>query len=138
MVCASFRVFPDDRLLATTSADATTRLWETASGRFLGALRGQTIGVSGACFSPDGRTLATTGGDRTLTLWHVASRQEMLTLHWEGTFPAEPWFSPDGDALGVGAPMFYNVSGAVQIWRAPSLRQIERVKGMDVGLVQRR
>ena len=60
---------PDGRLLATTSADKTARVWDPATGEHLRTLAGHEGGVWGVAFSPDGRLLATTSDDRTTRLW---------------------------------------------------------------------
>jgi WD40 repeat protein len=114
---------PDDRILATSSADA--KLWRAATGERIATLRSQTIGVTFLSFSPDGRTLATAGMDNTVTLWHVASLQELFTFHWEGKFLGRLFFSPDGNTLAAGALLFDGPGGRAQLWRAPSLTEID-------------
>ncbi|MGH2941395.1 MAG: WD40 repeat domain-containing protein [Solirubrobacteraceae bacterium] len=60
----------DGRTLATTSFDATVRLWSVATHRQLGRpLKGHTGPVLAVAFSHDGRTLATASTDKTMRLW---------------------------------------------------------------------
>jgi WD40 repeat protein/DNA-binding SARP family transcriptional activator len=56
-----FALTPDERVLATTSADGTTQLWDVPSRRPLG---GALPGVAG----PDVRTAFVEGGDKLVTL----------------------------------------------------------------------
>ncbi|MGH3869617.1 MAG: trypsin-like peptidase domain-containing protein, partial [Pseudonocardiaceae bacterium] len=94
---------PDGRLLATTSADRTVRLWDVASHQPLGQpLIGHTNAVNGVAFSPDGRLLATTSRDRTVRLWDVASHQPLgapLIGHTNWVYGVA--FSPDGRLLAT-------------------------------------
>jgi hypothetical protein len=63
---------PDNRWLASGSADRTIRLWDLGN---LAAepviLRGHRDFVSGVAFSPDGRWLASGSADTTARLWRV-------------------------------------------------------------------
>ncbi len=60
---------PDGRLLATAASDKAARLWDPATSKHLGILRGHTDQVHGVAFSPDGRLLATASYDTTVRLW---------------------------------------------------------------------
>ncbi|MGZ9034617.1 MAG: WD40 repeat domain-containing protein, partial [Rhodospirillales bacterium] len=71
---------PDGRTLATGSSDNTARLWEVATGREIGVLRGHEDWVKSVAFSPDGRTLATGSWDNTARLWEVATGKEIGVL----------------------------------------------------------
>ena len=57
-------VSPDGRLIASSSADQTVKLWETATGREVHTLKGHTKVVDRVAFSPEGRTLASSSWDR--------------------------------------------------------------------------
>jgi eukaryotic-like serine/threonine-protein kinase len=66
---------PDDRLLITTSNDATARIWDVASGkviRTIAAGSGAMNVVRGA-ITPDGRTLLTFTADGLVREWDIAT-----------------------------------------------------------------
>ena len=66
--------------MVTASGDKTARLWEVASGKEIGVLKGHDGGVWSAAFSPDGRQVVTASGDKTARLWEVASGKEIGVL----------------------------------------------------------
>jgi len=85
---------PDGKLLATTSADQTVRLWDVARRQPLGEpLKGHSSSVKSAAFSADGRMLASSGSDGTVLLWDVAARVP-LGAHLSSVLSVA--FSPDG------------------------------------------
>ena len=69
VACVTFS--PDDRFLASASADQTVRLWETVSWKELRALRGHEMTVSSVAFSGDGQHLVSGGQDESLRVWKV-------------------------------------------------------------------
>jgi WD40 repeat protein len=63
--------YPYGSLLASSSWDATVRLWDASQGSLLLTLAEHTCCVYDIAFSPDGRYLASTSGDGTLRLWGI-------------------------------------------------------------------
>ncbi|MGH8906068.1 MAG: WD40 repeat domain-containing protein [Egibacteraceae bacterium] len=62
---------PDGTRIASSSQDATVRLWDTTTGAPLGQLTGHTNTVYRVAFSPDGRALASASADQTVRLWPI-------------------------------------------------------------------
>src|SRR5262245_5091037 len=67
---------PDGKTLAISGGDDAIRLLETATGKELQALRGQTF-QTGLIFSRDGKTLVTADSIGTLRLWDIAGGKEV-------------------------------------------------------------
>jgi WD40 repeat protein/serine/threonine protein kinase len=119
--------FSDDGALLATVAFDGARLWHVPSRRLLHALKGHLIWIRGVAFSPDGRTLATGAGDR-VTLWNSATGQELLTLRKPGLVVNNLMFAPDGHTLAAGVNRYFDGRGPVELWRVPSLEEIEAME----------
>jgi WD40 repeat protein/uncharacterized caspase-like protein len=74
-------------------------LWDVASGREIGKLKGHGKGVSQVAFSHDGRLLASSSTDNTIKIWDVAGRRELATLVGHTASINSMDFSPDGRLL---------------------------------------
>ena len=64
---------PDGQRLASASWDQTVRIWDSATGKELLALKGHAGSVLGVAFSPDGQRLASASGDGSIHVWETAS-----------------------------------------------------------------
>src|SRR5947207_9206639 len=70
---------PDGSLLATTSTDATVRIWDGVSHRHLYTITAHDSGVRAAVFDQHGRVLATGSDDGVVNLWEVGSWELLKT-----------------------------------------------------------
>ncbi len=93
---------PDDKMIASCSADETTVVWDAATGDPLMSFRGDED-FTGVAFSPDGKTLASGSWDKTVLVWDLSTkdRKKILKGHKEGVRSVA--FSPDGRALASGS-----------------------------------
>jgi WD40 repeat protein len=71
---------PDNRMVASASADQTIKLWEVATGKIRATLKGCTNGPNWPAFSPDGKTLTLLPDDPTIQLWDLATGKEPAIL----------------------------------------------------------
>jgi WD40 repeat protein/beta-lactamase regulating signal transducer with metallopeptidase domain len=110
----------DGRILAAAADEVV--LWEVATGRELGRLRGHGSGVSSVAFSPDRRTIATAGLDGVVKLWNAETLALGHDLKYDACLSAE--FSPDGRLLVTS-----HEDGNVVLWDAHDGRQLGVLKG---------
>jgi WD40 repeat protein len=111
--CAVFA--PDNRWLATGSADNTIRLWDRASGRELRALLGHKNWIKSLAVNHRGQTLASGSNDQTVKLWDVSSGREMFTLAGHINSVDVLVFSPDDRWLVSGSS-----DKTIRVWDAAS------------------
>ncbi|TMR98809.1 AAA family ATPase [Nonomuraea basaltis] len=104
---------PDGSIIATGSDDGTTRLWDTASRRRLGApitrpkYECSSVDLG---FSPDGRTLAAACYD-TVRFYDVATLREVGAPLKPGSVVTAFAYNPDGKTFATG-----NSKGVIRQW----------------------
>lgn len=94
---------PDGNVLIAASADHLIRLWDTQSGKSLGALAGHTDWVSSVAWSPDGQVIGSGAFDRTVRLWDVASGEQIRVLEGHRNDVSRVAWSPDSQILASGS-----------------------------------
>jgi WD40 repeat protein len=102
------------------------RLWDPASGRQVGLLRGERSLFGALAFAPDGKTLATAGGfkEMPVRVWDVATRRE-VRRHGSGRLWVNSLlFTPDGRTLLAAAS-----SEEVCLWDVRTGRHRLRLPG---------
>lgn len=96
--------FGTDRLLVTSGADATARIWDLESDDEPVILRGHHAVIGGVAVSPDGTRVATASDDGTTRLWDATTGEEVLTLFRHRSLIFGVDFSPDGRLLATASP----------------------------------
>jgi len=97
---AAFR--PDGlQIVCALSSDVSPRIYDAATGKELGGLRGHQGRVSQLAFSDDGTRVATVGEDQTTRIWETSTRTEVQQLR--GSFTGAV-FSPDGSRVLTISP----------------------------------
>jgi WD40 repeat protein len=111
-IVTSIDMGPDGRVV-TTGTDATTRIWDSASGRLLQTLREENeIPFFRARFSHDGSMLVTSS--RGVKLWDARNGQLLSTLRPRGGGSiTEIAFTPDDRHVLAGTSI-----GEISIWSA--------------------
>lgn len=112
----------DGKVLASGSVDNTIKLWDTATGHQLRALKGHDMTVVSLAFSPDDRLLASGGADNTIKLWDLAAGQEKQTLRGHTLYVSAISFSPDGKLL-VSA----SADQKIKLWEVATGREVRTI-----------
>ncbi|MCP4701500.1 MAG: AAA family ATPase [Gammaproteobacteria bacterium] len=115
---------PDGKTLATGSTDKNARLWDTASGYELRALKGHTDYILSVAFSPDGKTLATGSEDNSARLWNMSDGRELHILKGHTSKVWSVAFSPYGKTLATGSK-----DTSARLWDTSSGRELHTFKG---------
>ncbi|HEX6045441.1 MAG TPA: caspase family protein [Pyrinomonadaceae bacterium] len=104
------------------------QLWDVASGREVGALKGHSRGVTKVVFSRDGKLLASGASDNTIRIWDVEAQRELRTLVGH-TSPIESMaFTPDGRLLASASD-----DGSTFLWDTRSGEHLLTLISLDDG-----
>ena len=103
-------------------------LWDVASGREIGALKGHGKGVTQVAFSRDGRLLASSSTDHTIKIWDVAARRELRTLTGHTSNIDSIDFSPDSRLLASASD-----DGGTFLWDANTGEHLLTLISLDDG-----
>ncbi len=103
-------------------------LWDLASGREIGALKGHGKGVTQVAFSHDGRLLASSSTDNTIRIWDVATQRELRTLTGHSSNIDSLDFSPDSSLLASAGD-----DGGTFLWDANTGEHLLTLISLDDG-----
>lgn len=115
---------PDGQLVATTSEDGTTRLWDVATYQERARLKARTGRVHRVSFSRDGQTLVTQNDGSTVQLWEVATGREIAAFPASAGMVHTVVFSPDGALLATA-----DLNGVVKLWDAATRNEVATLRG---------
>ena len=104
------------------------RLWDVATGREIGAIRGHGRGVSKVAFSRDGKLLASGATDNTIKIWDVETRAEVRTLTGHTSNIESMDFSPDGRLLASAGE-----DGSTFLWDTKTGEHLLTLISLDDG-----
>ena len=87
------------------------KIWDSATGEELFALKGHAGFVRDITFSPDGQRVASGSNDQTVRIWDTASGKELCALKGHAGVVFGVAFSPDGQRLASA-----NQDGSIHLW----------------------
>ncbi len=112
---------PDERTLASASANGSIKLWEVGSGTLLWE-SWPAQGLGRLAFSPDGGVLASGGLDALVRLWDAQRGIPVRTLPHTSPVFSLTW-SPDGRLLASGCS-----DGSIWVWQPEAPEPETRVQ----------
>jgi WD40 repeat protein len=112
---------PDGKLVATGSEDASARIWETAGGEELRAIREHHGPVTSVTFSPDGGRLLTASEDATARVWDVVDGRERFVFAGHGGPVTGAAFAADGSRVVTAS-----ADGTVRVWQETGVEELLR------------
>ncbi len=112
-------ISPDGRTLLTSSFDKTAWLWDTTTGKPIGAPLEHKGTVDAIAFSPDGKTVLTGSDDKTARLWDASMGKPIGAAfqHWDAVYAVA--FSPDGKTVLTGSR-----DNTARLWNAATGKPI--------------
>jgi tricorn protease-like protein len=72
---------PDNKKIATASADKFIKVWELPSGKFIKSFEGHTHHVLDVGWQADGKYLASAGADNTIKVWDYEKGEQFKTIN---------------------------------------------------------
>ena len=104
------------------------QIWDVASGREIGAIKGHGRAVGKVAFSPDGKLLATGGTDNTIKIWDFDAKRELMTLTGHTANIESLDFSPDGRLIASAGE-----DGSTFLWDAKTGEHLLTLISLDDG-----
>jgi WD40 repeat protein/uncharacterized caspase-like protein len=103
-------------------------LFDVATGREVGAIKGHGKGVTDVAFNRDGKLLASGGTDNTIKIWDVTTKSEVRTLAGHTANIESMDFSPDGRLLASAGE-----DGSTFLWDANTGEHLLTMVSLDDG-----
>lgn len=120
-------ISPDGKLIATSGADMTVKLWDIKSGLEIWNFSGHNNWVNSLAFSPDGEKLISASLDNAIFLWDIRTGQRLKSARGKSSSLAKSIaisFKPDGRILLSDC-----TSGNVRIWDLLSGTEFISIRG---------
>ncbi|RPD55852.1 WD40 repeat-like protein [Lentinus tigrinus ALCF2SS1-6] len=121
---APITVSGEHDLVATSSFDGTSRLWDSVTGTCLCTFHDHKSNVYALAFSPDGRHFATGGADGWLYIYDVVAKQKRWSWYAGASQPSifEIVWQQSGNLNRIAMAMERRTVGVVDLTRIPELQ----------------
>jgi WD40 repeat protein/serine/threonine protein kinase len=128
---------PDGKRLAASDNRGVVDLWDGRSGRPLGSLKGEELGIQSVRFAPDSRHLAVAIGNGA-AIWDTAASRRVWYLEHTGTVN-DAHFSADGARVATASSdrtvaVWDRASGARLVTLRGHLASVEQIAWSPDGL----
>jgi WD40 repeat protein len=120
----------DGRTLLSAGYDGVVRLWDMASHRQAGELRGAEGPLWALAVAPDGSRVAAAGEDGMVRIWKLDGRSPPLVLRGHERNVWEVEFSPDGKTLASGS-----FDRTARLWDVETGRSMKVLRGHQQAVV---
>jgi WD40 repeat protein len=126
----------DGKTLASIANDdglaEQVTLWDLATQKKLGVLKGNKDAIFDTAFHPDGKILGTGSADSTIILWDYQTGRRHSTVKVpDDVIPADFIFAPDGKSMIIGT-LYYDT---VYVWDLTKDKLIATKKEMKYGVM---
>lgn len=121
---------PDGGRVASTSRDATIRVWDVKTGEMLQTLVGHTHGVATLAWHPKQPWLASAAWDGTCRVWNLETEQELYALRSDVRHFFSIAWHPDGNQLATASD-----DNQVRLWSPELLRDPAILSSNEAGLL---
>ncbi|TBU34793.1 WD40 repeat-like protein [Dichomitus squalens] len=114
----------EHELVATSSFDGTSRIWDSVTGECLCSFDDHKKNVYALAFSPDGRHIATAGGDGCLHIYDIRAKEKRWS--WNAGTPNSSIFEIEWQQSGnlnrIAMAMEKTTVGVVDLTKVPELQ----------------
>ncbi|MEU2282380.1 NB-ARC domain-containing protein [Streptomyces sp. NPDC013178] len=117
-------VDPGGQWMVGAGEDRRTRLWDLATGAFLGALPAERKTVRACAVSPDARLVATADDNHLVQIWDATNRTPVATLAGHAAPVRTCVFNPDSTRLASGSD-----DHTVKVWDVSAGTLLETLTG---------
>jgi WD40 repeat protein len=115
---------PDGSRIVTASADGPPRIWNVATAKQIGELRGDGRAGNFAAFSADGLRIITASWDKTARVWDAATAKQVGVLRGHEGPVTSAAFSPDRRRIVTASH-----DSTARIWDAATAKEIAALRG---------